>query len=148
MKACSIAVAFFGIGLAFMAAQSTADSNAIATVLALEHAWNQAEERKDSRALNAIFDDSLVYVDYDGSYRTKSEFLARVKSANVRPEQEVTEAMTGRAFGGTVVVTGLYATKGTENGKPYARRGRFVDTWTLRDGKWLCVASQATPTVR
>jgi ketosteroid isomerase-like protein len=147
MKFCSVALALFCLGLALMApGQTSADSNAITTVLALEHAWNQAEQRKDARALDAIFDNALIYVDYDGSFRTKTEFLARVKSANVKPEQEVTESMTGHAFGSTAVVTGLYVAKGMEKGKPYVRRGRFVDTWTFKEGKWLCVASQATPT--
>ncbi len=146
MKSCSVGLALFCLGLPLMAGQNPADSSAISTVLALEHAWNQAEQRKDTRALDAIFDNALVYVDYDGSFRTKAEFLASVKSATVQPEQEVTESMTGHAFGSTVVVTGLYIAKGMEKGKSYARRGRFVDTWTFKDGKWLCVASQATPT--
>ncbi|MFY9741151.1 MAG: nuclear transport factor 2 family protein [Candidatus Sulfotelmatobacter sp.] len=132
----------------FVAGQYPADSSAITNVLALEHAWNQAEQRKDTRALDAIFDNALVYVDYDGSFRTKAEFLARVKSTASHLEQEVTGSMTGHMFGSTVIVTGLYVASGTENGKPYVRRGRFVDTWTFKDGKWLCVASQATPILR
>jgi ketosteroid isomerase-like protein len=128
--------------------QSPTDMTAISTVLALEHAWNQAEQRKDTRALDAIFDNALVYVDYDGSFHTKAEFLVRVKSAALRPEQEVTESMTGHMFGNTVVVTGLYVAKGVDSGRPYLRRGRFVDTWVLKDGRWLCVASQATPILR
>lgn len=129
----------------FVKAQSASEETAITTVLALEHAWNQAEERKDTRALDEIFDNALVYVDYDGSFHTKAEFLARVKSSASQPEQEVTGSMTGRLFGNTVVITGLYVAKGVDNGKPYLRRGRFVDTWIYKDGRWLCVASQATP---
>jgi len=49
--------------------------------------------------------------------------------------------MPGISGGGT----GLYISKGVENGKPYVRLGRFVDTWAFRDGTWLCVVSQATP---
>jgi ketosteroid isomerase-like protein len=132
----------------FAASQSGATDGAITIVLALEHAWNQAEQRNDTKALDAIFDNALVYVDYDGSFRTKAEFLSRVKAATLHPEQEVTESMTARLFGTTVVVTGIYIAKGMESGKPYLRRGRFVDTWTFENGKWLCVASQATPILR
>jgi hypothetical protein len=87
----------------------------------------------------------MVYVDYDGTLRTKAEFLARVKMSTTHPEQEVTESMTTRVFGSTAVATGIYVAKGVENGKPYLRRGRFIDTWALKNGTWLCVASQATP---
>jgi hypothetical protein len=51
-------------------------------------------------------------------------------------------------FRDTIVVTGIYTVKGIEQGKAYVRRGRFTDTWVLRDGKWLCIAAQATPIVR
>jgi hypothetical protein len=128
--------------------RDAADAGAASKVLALELAWNQAEERKDTKALDALFDNALIYVDYDGSLRTKAEFLARVKSSTSQPQQETTESMNTRIFGATVVVTGIYLAKGIENGKPYVRHGRFLDTWVLRDGKWLCVASQSTPIPR
>jgi hypothetical protein len=34
--------------------------------------------------------------------------------------------------------------KGTEKGKPYARRERFIDTWVHRGDNWVCVATQVT----
>lgn len=131
--------------LLFAAAQNDPDTGAVARVLALEHAWNQAEERKDTKALDAILDNSMVYVDYYGIVRTKSEFLAWVRSPNLHPQQEITESMTARTVGSAVVVTGVYVTKGVENGKPFVRRARFVDAWTFKNGNWLCAVSQATP---
>ncbi len=145
MKSTRFAVILVCSALWSAAAQNSADPGSATKVLALEHAWNQAEERKDTKALDALFDNALVYVDYDGTYRTKAEFLARVKSPTSMPQQEITESMTARTFGDTVIVTGIYAAKGVENGKPYTRRGRFIDTWTLKNGSWLCVASQSTP---
>jgi ketosteroid isomerase-like protein len=140
----SLLVIFVGTALLFVSAQSTG-SAAVTSVLALEHAWNQAEERKDAKALDAIFDNALVYIDDDGSIRSKSEFLSHVRAPGSLPELEVTESMTAHQFGTTVVVAGVYVLKGTEHGKAYLRRGRFIDTWILEDGKWLCVASQSTP---
>jgi ketosteroid isomerase-like protein len=131
--------------LVFASAQNRAGRDPVTKVLALENVWNQAEERKDTKAMDALLDNALVYVDYDGSFQTKAEFLARVKSATSQPQQETTGSVTGHMFGGTVIVTGLYRATGMENGKSYVRRGRFVDTWTLKAGNWVCVASQATP---
>ena len=71
--------------------------------------------------------------------------MAKVRAAQSHPQQEVAEGMTTHVFWNTVVVTGLHISKGVENGKPYVRRGRFVDTWAFRDGAWLCVVSPATP---
>jgi ketosteroid isomerase-like protein len=128
-------------------AQASADEGTVTKVLALEHAWDQAVKRKDINALAQVLDDGLVSVDYDGTLRNKAEFLAKVKAAQTHPEQEVADDMTALMIFNTVVVTGLYTSRGVENGKPYVRRGRFVDTWAFRNGIWLCVVSQATPIV-
>ncbi len=141
-----IALVFSALG--FATAQSTADADAVTKILALEHAWNLAEQGKDARALDGILDNSMIYVDYDGTLKTKAEFMARVKAPNSHPQQEVTESMTAHIFGSTAIVTGIYVAKGVENGKPYLRRGRFIDTWATRDGHWICVGSQATPISR
>jgi ketosteroid isomerase-like protein len=139
----------FGIALMFtasiLAAAQDANSNASQSrIIALENAWNQAEERKDARALDALLANSLVYTDYDGTIMTKSDFLASVKAPARHPEQQVTESMNAHVYGDSAVVTGVYRVKGTDKGKPYLRRGRFTDTWVNQNGTWVCVASQFT----
>jgi ketosteroid isomerase-like protein len=127
------------------AAQNAADAEARSNILALEHAWDQALERGDVKALSAIFDNSLVYVDYDGSLLTKADYLGRVKANTTHIAQIVAEDMSVRMFGDTAIVVGTYRLKGIENGKPYLRRGRFTDTWVLMGRNWICVGSEATP---
>jgi ketosteroid isomerase-like protein len=50
-------------------------------------------------------------------------------------------------FGDVAIATGVFREKGVENGKPYVRRNRFVDTWVSSNGSWVCVAASATPLV-
>jgi uncharacterized protein (TIGR02246 family) len=143
-------IALMGLSVLCMAsvlatAQQGDDASTITKVLALENAWNQAEEKRDTKALDALFDNALVYISYEGTLQTKAEFLAHIRSSFSQPQQELTGSMTARVLGNIVVVTGIYIAKGVENGKPYVRRGRFVDTWVPRDGGWRCVASQSTP---
>jgi|SRR5579862_4979875 len=113
-------------------------------ILALENAWNQAEEHKDIKALDALLDPTLVYIDYDGSIMDKAQFLASARAPSLHPEQIVNESMTAHVYGGSAVVTGVYREKGEKNRKPYLRRGRFTDTWVFVQGNWVCVASQST----
>lgn len=113
-------------------------------ILALENAWNLAEQHKDARALDELLGDGLVYVDYDGSIMTKAEFLASVQKPSLHPEQIVNESTTVHLYNTSAVVTGIYREKGIDKGKPYLRRGRFTDTWVYQDGVWRCVASQST----
>jgi hypothetical protein len=51
-------------------------------------------------------------------------------------------------YGNAAVATGVFRARGIEAGKSYVRRERFVDTWIYKDGKWVCVASNATPVLR
>ena len=113
-------------------------------ILALENAWNQAEEHKDVKALETLLHPDLIYIDYDGSLMTKDEFIASVKAPELHPEQIVNESMTAHVFGDSAVVTGIYREKGVKKGKPYSRRGRFSDTWVYQEGLWVCVVSQST----
>jgi ketosteroid isomerase-like protein len=128
-------------------AQTSGESGARSNVLALEHAWDQAQERGDVKALSAIFDDSLIYVDYDGTLLTKAGYLARVKANTTHMQQIVAEEMNVQMFGNTAVVVGTYRVNGMEKGKPYLRRGRFTDVWVRTNGNWICVAAATTPVV-
>ena len=142
---------FLFIGLAFLATQigiarqleskTSADENRI---LALENAWNSAEQQKNTRTLDELLASSLVYTDYDGSFMTKSEFLVSVANPSLHPEQITNESVTVHSYGSSAIVTGIYREKGTSNGKSYSRRGRFTDTWVSQNGVWQCVASQST----
>lgn len=123
--------------------QKSDESSARSKILALEHAWNQAEELKDLKALDAIFDSELTYVTFDGVLLSKSEFLVSVKSAHIG--QVVTESMNVQLFGDTAIVTGIYRASDLRNGQVVMRHGRFLDTWIYKNASWVCIAADATP---
>jgi ketosteroid isomerase-like protein len=113
-------------------------------ILALENAWNHAEQNKDIVALDQLLAPTLVYVDYDGSMMTKDQFLASAKTEELQPEQIVNDQSIAHVYGDCAVVTGIYREKGVLKGKRYVHRGRFTDTWVKQNGTWQCVASQST----
>ena len=126
------------------AAQQKSMSDEGGRVLALETAWNHALEAKDVKALNMVLANTFVSVDIDGSVASKSEFLASIKAPEYQPSQAVTEQSTVQVYGDAAVVVGVFRVKGTEKGKPYVRRERFVDTWIKMNGTWQCVATTST----
>lgn len=130
-----------------VAAQDDTNAAVRSKIIALEKAWNQAYKAVDTRALDSILDNEVVLINDDGSVQTKAEFLASVKSSNPNSqEQQVSpESMSVHVFGNTAISTGVFRAKGVEGGKSYVRRERFVDTWLYRNGKWVCVATNATP---
>jgi len=135
------------IGCAPASWSQGADDSATRTrILALEHAWNQAEAFKDLKALDSILDNGMVYVEDDGSLLTKAEFLARVKSSHL--QKVTTQSMSVVVFGDTAVATGTYEAQIFKDGKVKVARGRFVDTWAMRNATWVCISAQATPLQR
>jgi ketosteroid isomerase-like protein len=113
-------------------------------LIQLERSWNQAEMGRDASAITSLFDDTLVYVDYDGSLMNKTQYLRSVADPTSKPDHMYDEGMTVHVYSGAGVVTGVYRETGTTKGKPYNRRARFTDTWVKQNGQWKCVASQST----
>ncbi len=113
-------------------------------ILLLEGAWNQAQQVKDTKALDLLLAPGMVYTDYDGSYMNKSQYLASIGEASLHPQQIVSSSMKVYFYGNNAVVTGLYVETGTFKGKPYSRHERFTDTWINLNESWQCVASQST----
>jgi ketosteroid isomerase-like protein len=117
-------------------------------IVAMEKAWNQAYKFRDKKALGEILQDSVVLVNDDGSMQTKALFLATMGAAKPSDEQQAEpESISVRVFGDVAIATGIFREKGIENGKPYAKRNRFVDTWINRNGSWTCASASATPTL-
>src|SRR6266403_1606270 len=137
----SIAMLLFVAGLT-AAQQSMSDEGG--RVMALENAWNRALEAKDTKALDMLLANTFISIDIDGSISSKSEFLASIKSPDYQPSQAVTEQSNVQVYGDVAVVVGVFRIKGTEKGKPYVRRERFLDTWIKVRGTWQCVATTST----
>ena len=130
---------------AIVMGQNDTGSDVQSKIIALEKAWNQAYKLGDVRALDTLLDEQIVLINDDGSVQTKPEFLAGVKPSKSQEQQVAPESMSVHVFGNTAIATGMFRAKGVEAGKAYVRRERFVDTWIYTGGKWVCVASDATP---
>jgi ketosteroid isomerase-like protein len=129
-------------------AQDAADTAIQSKIIALEKAWNQAYKGGDTKALDEILDQAIVLVNDDGSVQTKAEFLASVHATNSQEQQVAPESMHVRVFGDVAIASGVMRVKGVEGGKSYMRREQFVDTWLYKSGKWVCIATDATPVAR
>jgi ketosteroid isomerase-like protein len=95
-------------------------------------------------ALDQMLATTFVYTEFDGSFSDKTQFLQGIKSSGIHSDQITNQDVLVSSYGDSAVVIGIFKEKGIENGKAFARRGRFTDTWVKQNGIWLCVASQAT----
>ena len=113
-------------------------------LLVLERLWNEAQVNRDSAALNALVSSRFVNTEWDGELTNKQKFLAEIKDPQFKPTLLTIQDVKMNFFGETAVVTGVYHTQGTFQGKPYDHVGRFTDTWVQDLGKWQCVASHTS----
>ena len=144
MKCLGVFAAFLSLLVGLAVAQQSTDSDEGGRVLALEKIWNHAVEQKDVKALDMLLANTMVSVDIDGSMQSKGEFLASIKAPDYQPSQAVTEQTSVQVYGNTAVVVGIFRIKGTDKGKPYVHRERFVDTWIKTNDSWQCVATTST----
>ena len=113
-------------------------------IVVLERLWNEAQVNRDSAALDALVSSRFVNTEWDGEVSDKQKFLADIKDPLFKPTLANISDVKVNFFGDTVVVTGVYHTQGTYQGKPYDHVGRFTDTWLMDAGKWQCVASHTS----
>lgn len=144
MKALPWTMVLICLGSGMAASQAADDPDVASKLVALERVSKmQAWQNKDVTALGAVLDDAFVYVDPKGKVLTKAEMLMSIETTDAF--QFTAEAMTVKLHGKTAIVTGLYRMTGAEHGKPFVRRGRFVDTWLDKNGQWIAIASLLTP---
>lgn len=127
--------------------QVNSDAEVAARVRSLEYARFGAQHRKDNLALDAMFDNALMWVEPNGMQLTKADYLANLRKAGLNLVEIGPESMTVRAHGTTAVVVGIYRERGVKDGQAYVLRARFMDTWVFKNGKWLCIAAAATSSI-
>jgi ketosteroid isomerase-like protein len=113
-------------------------------LIALEHLWNEAQVNRDSRALAGMIGDKFVNTEWDGEVSERGKFLADIADPEFKVSLLSIQDVKVILYQDTAVVTGVYHTKGTHQGKLFEHAGRFTDTWVLEDAKWECVASHTS----
>lgn len=138
-----IAVTWVSAMVAAAFGQNTSESETRTKLLALQHAWSQAKQFNDLKALDSLLDTDLIYIHFDGDLMDKAHFLARMESTLV--DKEISESMTVQVFDDTAIVNGTYRSNEMKNGKVVPRTLRFTNTWMQKGSNWVCIAAQTTP---
>jgi ketosteroid isomerase-like protein len=136
---CSLLLALGSVGMAAQQADPRESK-----LLILEHMWNEAQVHRDAAALDALVSSRFVNTEWDGEVSDKQRFLADIRDPLFKPTVLNIQDVKMNFFGDTAVVTGIYHTQGSYQGKAYDHIGRFTDTWVLDAGKWQCVASHTS----
>jgi ketosteroid isomerase-like protein len=113
-------------------------------VVALERAWLDASMKYDAAWFERHLADTFVNTDEKGVVTNKAALVGDVKDHANKFEALSYDAVNGRAYGDTVITTGIVVVKGTSKGKDASGRFAWTDTWLKRGGQWQCVASHSS----
>ena len=139
-------IGLLSVGVAVAQEPTKAAAGVPQALIALENQWAKASKAADGAGVGALLAPEFVQLDSDGSLRTRTEIVARVKGGKW-VTNDISD-MKVVVHGDTAIVTGLWVGKGTDgSGKAVDAKERWADTWVkTAGGKWLCVASASAPT--
>jgi ketosteroid isomerase-like protein len=112
-------------------------------VARLDTEYQAAVARNDVATMDRILADGFVLVVGSGKAFTKTDLLEEARSGRFVYERQDDEQQTVRRWGDTAVVTALLTAKGTEDGKPFAYRVWFSDTYVRTPGGWRYAFGQS-----
>ncbi len=124
--------------------QAAAADSGEQAVTAAEKQWLKSQQTNDVQLLAPLLADNVVETTSEGKVYTGKDAVVAAAKAENWSSAEYTDVKVS-VFGHTAIATGTFTGKGTSAGKPVDTRVRFTDTWVMKDGKWLCVATHDSP---
>ena len=128
--------------IAFTPAVATADP--AGDVEKMEQKRIQAIVDVDMPALYAIYADDFFYNTSSGPSLTKSEYLPRYASGELKVNSVDSEARDIRVYENTALVTGIAHVNLTIKGETRNLDLRYLNVWVKRANGWVLVARQGT----
>ena len=98
----------------------------------------------DMPALDAIYADDFFYNTSSGPSLTKSEYLPRYASGELKIHSADSEARDIRVYENTALVTGIVHVNLTTKGETKTLHLRYLNVWMKRANGWVLVARQGT----
>ena len=126
-------------------APTLAQSKAEREVLKLNKEYEEAIARRDVSVHERLFADDYTYTPGNGNFMGRTEHMNFTKLGTVVVKSLRSEDVRVRVYGNTAVVTGLWVSVDSRDGKEFAeRRIRYILVYVKRGGHWQIVAEQRT----
>jgi len=113
-------------------------------LIKLESDWNEAMVKRDVAFLDRILADNWMSGQSDGTYMTKAQFIANVKSGDVLVSSAVFDDFKVRVYGDAAVFFCHYIEKSKTKGIDSGSHSQWTDTWVKIAGRWQCVAGNGS----
>lgn len=138
------AIAGFILATLFSLTPALASADPAADVEKMEQKRMRAVIEADMPTLNAIYADDFFYNTSSGPTLTKSEYLLRYASGELKIHSADSEARDIRVYDNTALVTGIVHVNLTAKGETKTLHLRYLNVWVKRANGWELVARQGT----
>ena len=109
-------------------------------------------ERESARAMQwnngtifrRIYGEDFVGILPTGQVKNKAEWIASIENSNIKYTSFVASDIHVRMFQDTAVVTCLWSSRGTQNGRVFSRQYRVTHVYIYGQRGWQAVAGQET----
>jgi ketosteroid isomerase-like protein len=108
------------------------------------HDYDQAQVKSDKAELERLLAPDYVLQNSAGQVQDKTGFIADQLAPGYRLEPFRIEEPVEKVMGDVALLGGVATLNGTDGGKAFTVRLRFMDVWQKRGGQWKVVFSQAT----
>ncbi len=110
----------------------------------LEQSWAEAVKHQDIGKIDRMQAEEYVFTDPAGQVWTKTREIDTIKSGDLAIDAYELSEVTVRLYDSTALVTFRIVWHGQFRGTDISGPQRMTDVFVKRDGRWQCVASQAT----
>ena len=138
------AVSGFILAALFALAPAMATADPAGEVEKMEQKRMLAILNADMPALYAIYADDFFYNTSSGPSLTRSEYLPRYASGELKVNAADSEARDIRIYENTALVTGIVHVNATIKGENKQLHLRYLNVWVKRANGWVLVARQGT----
>lgn len=106
-------------------------------------AYDLAQFHADRAELERLLADDYTLAGSNGRNQTKAEFIDDSTAPGSKTSDLAITQQVRKVWSDGAVLGGMFDARGTDRGKPFAMKGRFVDVWAKRDGRWQVIFTQA-----
>ena len=114
-------------------------------ILKLEAQLIAAILNSDTKLLDQLLHDDLIFVNHMGMVLSKKEDLAPHISGNLKITELVASDQQSHIFGDTCVVVVTKEIRGNYLNQSFGSRVKFTRVWKLFNGDWKVIAASSVP---
>jgi len=113
-------------------------------LVTLEKEAVRALQQNNATFFRRVYSEDFIGTAPSGAVLDKNALLASVQNSAVHYSTFVATDIRIRLFQDTAVVTCVWSSRGTLDGRPFTRQSRVIQVFVYGQRGWLAVASQET----